>query len=91
MIAFTVQTIEFNGNEHVLHGTREWGFEELSDGSYKFYTRGVSVEDIADAAGLPGFEGAKDGEYRFWNAWIDGVENHIIGGGGSCHRRLKGF
>lgn len=81
--SFTVQTIALNGNEHVLHGTREWGFEELPDGSYKFYTRGVSVEDIAAAEGLPGFEGAKEGEKRFWNAWTEGVENHVTGEGGT--------
>ncbi|MEM9686343.1 MAG: hypothetical protein AAF934_05410, partial [Bacteroidota bacterium] len=80
--SFTVQTIEFNGNEHVLHGTREWGFEEMGDGNYRFYTRGVSVEDIQAAEGTP-FGNAKDGERRFWNAWIDGVENHVTGEGGT--------
>jgi len=75
--SFTVQTIEYNNSEHVLHGTREWGFEPLPDGSFRFYTRGVSVEDIQAAEGFPVVGGAKEGEFRFWSAWVDGVERLV--------------
>jgi len=51
--SFSVQTIEYNNQEHLLHGTREWGFEENANGSVTFYTRGVSVEDIQAAEGIP--------------------------------------
>lgn len=75
--SFSVQTIEYNNQEHLLHGTREWGFEENSDGSVTFYTRGVSVEDIQAAEGIPGLGNAKDGEFEFWSAWADGVEREL--------------
>jgi len=52
---FSVQTIEYNNVEHLLHGTREWGFEEQPDGSVKFFTHGISVEDTFAAE-----QGAKD-------------------------------
>ena len=51
-IAVAAQTIELDGNEHVLHGTREWGFETLEDGGTRFYTRGISVEDVLAADGV---------------------------------------
>ena len=76
--SFSVQTIEYNNQEHLLHGTREWGFEENTDGSVTFYTRGVSVEDIKAAEGLPLVGGAKEGEFRYWSAWTDGVERELI-------------
>ena len=77
---FVVQTIELDTKEHLLHGTREWGFETLSDGAVRFYTRGVSVEDIG-AARL--FGGAQRGERAYWTAWVDGVGEHVEGLGGS--------
>ena len=75
---FTVQTLELNGNEHPLHGTRQWGFEELEDGTVRFYTRGISVEDTQLAEW-----GAKAGERNMWNTWVDGVQNIVEDQGGS--------
>jgi len=62
----------------LLHGTREWGFEEQPDGSVKFFTHGISVEDTFAAE-----QGAKDGEKKFWSAWVDGIENYANTNGGS--------
>lgn len=81
--SFSVQTIELDNKEHLLHGTRQWGYEELPDGSYTFYTRAVSVEDVLAAEGLPVLGNAKDGEKAFWTAWVDGVENKITSEGGT--------
>lgn len=75
--SFSVQTIEYNNQEHLLHGTREWGFEENSDGSTTFYTRSVSVEDTLAAEGIPFAGNAKDGEFKYWSAWADGVERQL--------------
>ncbi|MEM9091772.1 MAG: hypothetical protein AAGC93_23910 [Cyanobacteria bacterium P01_F01_bin.53] len=80
---FTVQTIKYNNVEHLLHGTREWGYELMPDGSVKFYTRGISVEDIQAAEGILWIDGAQEGEYRFWNAHVDGIENYVTEQGGS--------
>ncbi len=80
---FTVQTIKYNNVEHLLHGTREWGYELMPDGSVKFYTRGISVEDIQAAEGILWIDGAQEGEYRFWNAQVDGIENYVTEQGGS--------
>ena len=75
--SFSVQTIEYNGDEHLLHGTREWGFEKNQDGTVTFYTRGVSVEDNFAAE-----QGAKDGEFKFWSAWTDGIQRQLQEVGG---------
>jgi len=75
---FKVQTIELDGKEHPLHGTREWGFEEMPDGSTRFYTRGISVEDTFGAELF-----AKGGEKEMWSTWVSGVENTVIENGGS--------
>lgn len=75
---FSVQTLELNGNEHPLHGTRQWGYETLEDGTVRFYTRGISVEDTKAAE-----FGAKAGEYNMWNTWVDGVENTVVDQGGT--------
>lgn len=80
---FTVQTIKYNNAEHLLHGTREWGYEHMPNGTVNFYTRGISVEDIKAAEGVLWIDGAKEGEYRFWNAQIDGIENYVVEQGGS--------
>ena len=88
--SFSVQTIEYNNQEHLLHGTREWGFEENANGSVTFYTRGVSVEDIQAAEGIPllGFLGnAKEGEFRFWSAWTDGVIRELEADGAGIINR----
>ena len=73
---FVVQTIELDTKEHLLHGTREWGFETLPDGEVRFYTRGISVEDIG-LAQAPGIFGARFGERQFWSAWVDGIGEHV--------------
>lgn len=87
--SFSVQTIEYNNAEHLLHGTREWGFEEQDDGTVRFYTRGISVEDVQAAEGgfgdglIPGPGNAKEGEKAFWTAWVDGIENYAESNGGN--------
>ena len=76
--SFTVQTIEYNGNEHVLHGTRQFGYEVLPDGSHRFYTRGVAVPDIK----LAEIDGGV-AEKRLWTTWTGEAENYITDRGGS--------
>ena len=85
--SFSVQTIEYNNQEHLLHGTREWGFEENANGSVTFYTRGVSVEDIQAAEGIPLLGNAKEGEFRFWSAWTDGVIRELEADGAGIINR----
>jgi len=75
---FSVQTIELNTQEHGLHGTREWGFEELPNGSTRFYTRAISVEDNL-AAEL----GGRRGERELWTSWTDRVGDVIEDRGGA--------
>lgn len=75
---FTVQTLELNGREHPVHGTRQWGFHELPDGSVQFYTRGISVEDVLIAEIL-----GRSGESDQWRSWRESLEAKVIADGGS--------
>ena len=75
---FGVKTIEYNGDEHILHGDRRFGYEVLSDTSILIYTRAVSIPDRFYSQALAG-------ERNFWGAWLDGVERYVVAGGGEVN------
>ena len=79
---FVFQTIEHNANEHPLHGSREFGYEELDGGRVKIYTRAVAAPDIFGNE-LVGVEP----ERLMWTAFVDGVENYVTENGGEVHSR----
>jgi hypothetical protein len=79
---FVFQTIEHNANEHPLHGSREFGYEELGDGRVKIYTRAIAAPDIFGNK-IVGVEP----ERLMWTAFIDGVDNYVTENGGEVHSR----
>jgi len=79
---FIFQTIEHNRNEHPLHGSREFGFENQDDGKVRIYTRAVSVPDISGAE-ITGLKPEQD----MWSDFIAGVENYVDDNGGQSYGR----
>lgn len=75
---FGVRTIEYNDEQHILHGDRRWGYDvlDLEGGVVKFYTRGVSVPDRFYLA-------AQRGEKAFWSEWVKEMKNEVTAGGGA--------
>jgi len=78
---FIFQTIELNGEEHPLHGSREFGYEEIyvdDEGNTKvrFYTRAVATPDI----GLAGL--STEPERRLWSDFTNALSNYAEENGG---------
>ena len=83
---FTVQTIELDGQEHPLHGVRQWGFDQLPDGQVRFYTMGVTRADIL-IAGIDPL--GKNGESDMWRSWLDSIEQKVKRDGGEVQTNSR--
>jgi len=80
---FGVRSIEYNGDEHIIHGDRRWGYVANPDGTVTFYARGLSIPDRSGPDLWILNLNTADGELAYWTEWVNGIERQVVNNGGT--------